>query len=186
MRIILIVGAPGSGKSTIARRLAEELGIYQLIGTDTIREILRQVIKKTDCPTLHTSAILACENAPPNEDKMVWGFIKQAEDVKPGIKAVLERSIKENKDVIIEGIHPIPGLISDNDFKQIVIKISSEKQHLKQLDAQGTHRSHYKIGNFKKARAFQDFLISEAKKFKATVIENESVENSVKSIIESL
>ncbi|MFH1849074.1 MAG: AAA family ATPase [archaeon] len=59
MIAILIAGAPGTGKSTVAQMLADRLGIHRVIGTDTIREIMRCCISSKKCPVLHTSAILA-------------------------------------------------------------------------------------------------------------------------------
>ncbi|MFC2154448.1 AAA family ATPase [Candidatus Altiarchaeota archaeon] len=186
MNVIFVTGAPGSGKTSVSSELAKELSIHQLIGTDTIREILRNSVSKEDCPTLHTSAILCCDQTPSGEDEMIWGFEKQALDVKPGIEAVVKRSIKEGKDLILEGIHLIPGLVQLEDenvsFIHVVLSVASEDQHLKQLTGQGESRSSYKIENFKKARAFQEYLVEKAKEHGALVVDNDSI-NQIVAII---
>lgn len=185
MKTILICGAPGTGKSSVAQKLARELGIHQVIGTDTIREVARSYSTKEERPSLYTSAILYSDQAPEGEDKMIWGFHKQAEDVAPGISAVLTRSEKEDKDVIIEGIHPIPQLFSETENKNyifITLKVTLEEKHLTQLAGQGSERSSYKIENFKKARAFQDYLIQQAEKTNIHVVENESLDQAVQTI----
>ncbi len=182
MKIILICGAPGSGKSTVAQKLAQQLEISQLIGSDTIREIARSYSTKENTPSLYTSAILYSNDNTLQKDSLIWGFKKQAEDLRSGMLAVIRRSEKENKDLILEGIHPIPGLLNNN-FIQVVLTIPSEGQHHKQLLAQGDDRSSYKIDNFKKARAFQDYLIEQAKIAEGHIIENESIYDAVKKII---
>lgn len=190
IKIIFIAGAPGSGKSTIASLVAKKLGIHQAVSTDAIREILRSAIPKEKCPTLHTSAILACDDAPGGEDKMTWGFEEQARNVLPGIKAIVERSIKEKKDLILEGIHLIPGLVhihnEDTLFRQFVLTVNSEEKHKIQLSGQGDSRSSYKISNFEKARAFQNLLIEKVHENKFIMIENDNIEHVVDMIQENM
>jgi len=188
-RVILVTGSPGSGKSTVAHALAKKLGIYHVIGTDTIREILRACISKEKCPTLHNSAIMLSDLAPHGEDKMIWGFKKQALDVKPGIDAVVKRSIKEGKDIILDGIHLIPGIIEkpkDAQYIHIVLKVTDEERHIKQLTGQAESRSSYKIENLQKARAFQDYLLNMAKENNALVLERTTVEKDVQEILKYL
>ena len=181
---MLIAGAPGSGKSTLALALAKKLGIHQLIGTDTIREVLRSCINADKCPTLHTSAILACDLAPKGSDKMTWGFERQAIDVKPGIDAVIKRAEKEGKDLILEGIHLLPGLYKiDDNTLHILLTVPDEEQHLKQLIGQGNSRSTYKVDNFRKARAFQDYLSNKAREHDVLIIKNVTLKKTIDDIV---
>lgn len=186
MKAIIICGAPGTGKTTIALGLAQKYGIYQLIGTDTIREIARKYSSKEKTPSLYTSAILfSRQNAGP-----LWGFQKQAQDMKEGMTAVLHRSAKEDKDIILEGIHPIPGIFSfshqDSQIFHIVLAVTSEIKHRLQISGQGSHRSEYKIDNFEKARAYQKFLLQQAALFHAVVIENETIESTLEKLSQVL
>src|SRR5207253_981951 len=52
--IILIGGATGVGKSTVATQLAGRLGITRIIPTDAIREVMRSMFSEALMPTLHT------------------------------------------------------------------------------------------------------------------------------------
>ena len=61
--IILLGGASGIGKSSLALELAHILGIQQVIGTDTIREIMKNVIAPNLIPALHYSSYEAWRSA---------------------------------------------------------------------------------------------------------------------------
>src|SRR3989344_4571045 len=50
-RIVLIGGSPTAGKSYTARKIAEELKL-PWISTDTIREQMREIVRKEDYPVL--------------------------------------------------------------------------------------------------------------------------------------
>jgi 2-phosphoglycerate kinase len=177
MKITLITGAPGVGKSYFAEKLAKERGCYSVISSDTVREIMRVSIPRTEnSEVLHRSAILAGELAPDGEDQYLWGFQEQARMVKPGIEAVITQAIKQNRDTIIEGIHLIPGLFESDDSKyeleHIVLTVSDSKIHEQRIVGQGDNRSSYKLENFTKARKFQDYLRELAKQNNTEVIEN--------------
>ena len=57
--VILIGGATGVGKSTIATQLAARLGIVRFVATDAIREVMRSMFSPELMPTLHTSSFEA-------------------------------------------------------------------------------------------------------------------------------
>ena len=44
-------------------------------------------------------------------DRLISGFCIQAQQVSVGVKAVVDRAIKERTSMIIEGIHLLPGRI---------------------------------------------------------------------------
>ncbi len=183
---IFINGAPGTGKSTITKLLAKELGIYTTFGSDTIREILRSNTTPESHPVLHTSAILACDWAPDGQDKMLWGFHEQAKDVKPGIMAILKRAQKEDFSFIIEGIH-----LYAEFFKQIVeadvfhftIAVPDPEEYKKRILGQSEDRSSYKLENFEKAVKFQEYLLEQAKTNNSHIINNIDLETSIAEIL---
>ncbi|MBD3280987.1 AAA family ATPase [Candidatus Dojkabacteria bacterium] len=189
MKIVLVSGAPGSGKSTIASAIAKKLGIYQTLGTDSIREVLRYVIPEEESPSLHTSAI-KIEEPYRNYPMETVGFMRQADDVKPGIEAIIKRSIKEEKDLILEGIHLIPGeyeISAQVEFKNIIVVVD-ENDHKKYLLGQREDRSSYKLENFQKARAFQEYLVNKVEGLEnSLIVENngdiEKVEELVGNIL---
>lgn len=181
---IIIVGAPGTGKSTLANELAKKLGITLALGTDTIREVLRRAIEPEDSLTLHQSAITAVSSDPEYKNSLTWGFEQQAREVAPGIEAVLSRAHKEGYPLIIEGIHPIPGYFQAPQgmaIKQIIVTVGDQNQHMDQIAGQGEARASYKLADFHKARAFQDYLVKNAPP-NALVVDNQSLPDTITSI----
>ena len=111
--VILIGGATGVGKSTIATQLAARLGIVRVVATDAIREVMRAMLSPELMPTLHVSSFQAdrrCGSPPTRTaDALVLGFREQTAAVSVGINALIERAAAEGTSIVIEGAHVVPG-----------------------------------------------------------------------------
>ena len=57
--IVLIGGATGTGKSTVATEVAHRLGITRVTSTDFIRQTMRAFFSKEFMPTIHYSSFEA-------------------------------------------------------------------------------------------------------------------------------
>lgn len=139
--VICIGGAPGVGKSTVATRLAVRLGITRVVTTDTIREVLRTVAPPTLLPELHVSSFESTDG-----DWSTTGsaaFDRQARAVVAATIAVATRLVGERRDAILEGVHLLPGLVSeaitDHEMRPIVVErilvLDDEELHRSQLSA---------------------------------------------------
>ncbi|ALV61775.1 2-phosphoglycerate kinase [Thermococcus sp. 2319x1] len=191
--IILLGGATGVGKSTLATELAFRLGIRTVIGTDTVREVMRKIISKELLPSLHTSSFLAwreLRNLPKDVDPLIYGFESQVRYVTVGINAVVERSYKEGFNTIIEGIHLVPGYITLNDrsFMYLITVRNSEA-----LEARFYERARYSlrpaeyyVKNIDNIMRIQEYLIEKAKEYGIPIIENIELEQSINSIMNNL
>ena len=114
--IILIGGASGVGTSSMAFELASRLGLKNLISTDMIREVMRKIVSKDLNPVIHKSSFDAHESIRTPSirvDSVIEGYISHVDVVNVGIEAIIERSIKEGISIIIEGVHVVPGFISE-------------------------------------------------------------------------
>ncbi|MEO7836999.1 MAG: hypothetical protein ABIS21_05105 [Acidimicrobiales bacterium] len=137
--VVLIGGATGVGKSTIATMLASRLGMTRVIPTDAIREVMRAMLTDQLMPTLHTSSFDAARlvryPVPRGADPTVIGFREQAAAVAVGIEALIARAADEGTDLIVEGAHLVPGFVDEARVKgravvvPIVVTVDDEERH---------------------------------------------------------
>ena len=189
---ILLGGATGVGKSTIATELAFRLGIRTIIGTDTIREVLRRVIAKELLPDIHVSSFMAGDvvNAPKGIDPLIYGFETQVKHVSVGVKAVIERSRREGLNALIEGIHIVPGFVElrENEFMYIITVPSSEHllAHFYDRARYSVRGAERYVKNADRIMSIQEYLVEKAKEHGIPVVENVELERTVSEIMEDL
>jgi 2-phosphoglycerate kinase len=141
--VILLGGATGVGKSTIATMLAARLGITRVIPTDAIREVMRASFTEEIYPTLHTSSFDAARLVrvplPRSADPVIIGFREQASAVSVGINALMQRAVAEGTDLIVEGAHVVPGFIDPKRFHGEALVVPM----VVTVDDEELHRSHF-------------------------------------------
>ncbi|MDQ1373127.1 MAG: 2-phosphoglycerate kinase [Actinomycetota bacterium] len=143
--IILLGGATGVGKSTVATMLANRLGITRVIPTDAIREVMRSMFSEHLMPTLHTSSFdaarLVRSPIPRSADPVIIGFREQAAAVAVGIEALIARAVDEGTDLIVEGAHVVPGFLDRDRFahQAVVVPLTIT------VDDEELHRSHFAV-----------------------------------------
>jgi 2-phosphoglycerate kinase len=190
--VVLIGGATGVGKSTIASLLASRLGITRVIPTDAIREVMRGMLTKELMPTLHTSSFAAessiTQPLPRSADKAIIGFREQVQVVAVGINALIRRAVVEKTDVVIEGAHCCPGFVEMPDFSEavavhMVIAIDSERLHrshfaFRSRESGRRPADHY-LKHFSNIRKIQRYIRNLALRSGVGVIESYDVEGTV-------
>ena len=137
--VVLLGGSAGVGKSTIATMLATRLGIHRVVPTDAVREVMRAMFSPDLMPSLQGSSYevghLLPHPLPDEADPVIIGFGEQASAVAVGIEALLARAAAEGSDLIIEGVHVVPGFVDLARFKgrvvvvPVVITVEDEEQH---------------------------------------------------------
>ncbi len=194
--IILIGGATGVGKSKLAAELAGILEINRMASTDSIREVMRKMISKELVPSIHVSSYEAGDviykfGEMEKEQKILYGFLDQTEKVLTGIEAVINRAIKENVSLIVEGIHLIPGIFDKLKDKAHVIHLilttldeEIHKSRFKSRERISQRTSKRYLRNFKAIRLIQDYLYKTATEKAIPIVENIDFDQTREKAIE--
>src|SRR5690348_10475309 len=108
--VLLVGGATGTGKSSVATEVAHRLGITRVTSTDFIRETMRAFFSEQFMPTIHYSSFEAGRAArEDDENPVLSGFLDQTRNVLVGMGAVIERALSERWSIVLEGVHLVPG-----------------------------------------------------------------------------
>ena len=176
--ILLLGGATGCGKSTVATEVAHRLGIIRTQSTDMLREVMRMMIPERLLPTLHTSSFNAWRKLPgldeskPSVELIIMGYKHQAEMVSVPCEAVIQRALREKVSLILEGIHISPPLLQrisgrrDAVIVPIMLAVLKPDQLRNQLEGRGVvapdRESSQYLANFNHIWELQSYLLSEA------------------------
>ena len=196
--IIYLGGASGTGKSVMSTFLAGRLGINKITGTDTIREIMRLVFKRDLLPSLYNSSSKAGIGMPKTlekNDRLIGGFCLQAQQVSVGVKAVVDRAIKERTSMIIEGIHLLP--IMEHAIKEgtkrayhipITLSLLNEKHHKDRFLERGKgnelRKKEFYLRSFENIRTIHDFFNFESEKNEIDVVDNEDFDETTNTLMQ--
>ncbi len=199
--IVYIGGVGGAGKSSLATELASRLNILMVTGTDTIRQIMRMVFTEQIMPALHRSSFEASSNQ--EEDlnlltegnEVITGFMTQSIKVNVGVRAVINRAVKENINMIIEGVHLLPSLIPFSEFADqayhipVVISVDDEKTHHARFNERQRSSSRkaerYKM-KFNRIREIHDYFVTVAKEEKVPVINNVDFDHAINKLVQTV
>ena len=194
--VILIGSASGIGKSTIAAELAKQLHIKHLIESDFIRAVVRGIIGKEYAPALHSSSYDAYKhlrNKSRYEDYnelVSSGFDEHASYVIPALEKIIQRAITDYDDIIIEGVHLVPGLIDTDQFREYAniyffILSSDEESHKERFVKRAIQiqRGGKQLDFFKENRIIHNHLLRQAEKNDVDVIKAESIDKTLDSIL---
>ncbi|MBS3908095.1 MAG: 2-phosphoglycerate kinase [Actinobacteria bacterium] len=189
--IILIGGTTGVGKSTIATTLAHRLGITHIVATDALREVMRTVLSEELIPALHESTFLAYKaiNRPIEGDPLVAGFREQTKVVAVGVRAVVDRAIKEGLNMVIEGVHVVPGFIrsrlSENAvIIPLIITVDNEELHrshfyVRDAQTEGSRPYERYRDNFESIRRIGDYIVDLAHEYDIPVLVSHSLDKTI-------
>ncbi len=189
--VILIGGATGTGKSTVATEIAYKLGITRLTSTDSIRQTLRAFFSHEFMPTIHYSSFSAGEAIPDADDPLVAGFLEQSRNVLVGVNASIERALQEGWSIIFEGVHLVPGLLPAQLEGALVcpcvLTIEDEDEHARHFFSRnaGSERplASY-LDHFAEIRRLQSFIVGRAEREGIPVIRNVSAEQASAQVID--
>jgi 2-phosphoglycerate kinase len=198
--ILLIGGATGVGKSTLATILATRLNITRVASSDAIREVMRATVSDKLIRPIRGSSYNAYENLtlpPSGVNPVVLGFREQVMAVIVGVEAIVSRSILEKNDIIIEGAHVVPGYFDCSlhnkkaIIQQVVISVPDREMHKEHfskrtLETQGSRPVKRYINNIDKIHMIQEYIEELARENGVPIIENYNLDDTVNSVLEIL
>src|SRR5918992_1658264 len=196
--VVLNGGATGVGTSTLAADVARRLNIQSVVGTDSIREVLRRAISPDLLPILHKSSYAIQPEdlrVPVEEEEMVlFGFREQASQVAVGVEAIVDRGLKEGTNLVIEGVHLVPEVIlgryrDHSNVCPLVVYLSDEHVHRSRfyIRALGTamrRPAEEYIAYFKEIRQIHDYIVESASRTGVQKVENVSIEHTSDAAVE--
>lgn len=198
--LLLIGGTAGSGKSTIATKLAQRIEKARLQSTDMLREVMRMLIPERLLPALHTSSFNAGQALPGwrrdggDDNKLLTeGYCAQAELVSLACEAVIRRALKERVSLILEGVHVQPGFLqripnnTDVVVVPVMLAILKPAQLGRLIQVRGKRvpdrRSERYLEHFDAIWGLQTFLLSEADRAGIPIVANDNEEKAIEQIM---
>ncbi len=198
--IILVAGAVGTGKSTLATELAYRLGIRKVSSTDMIRETMRTVLSPALVPGLHDHSfrgmIQGHEVLSDPRERVLAGYRQQAKQVEVGVRGVIRRAIRENQSMIIEGVHlmpPFERLLPPGTKAYtagVVLAVAHPEEHRGRFESravrQPSRRKDTYLDAFQSVRWIHDDLVAVAEDCEALVLPTDELRATLTSVVEYL
>jgi 2-phosphoglycerate kinase len=201
---VLLGGSSGAGKTTVAVEVARRLEISRVIGTDSIRQIMRLMFSKDLMPEIHCStydAYQILERDPgggPSDfrARLLAGYREQAQKIAVGVQALLDRALEENASMLIEGANLLPGTLDLDRYRDrahvIFIVMAS-------LDAE-QYRAHFTtravreqqrapdryLPHFDAILAIQDHILAQAELYELPIIDNVQLDETILAVVRSV
>ena len=202
--IVLIGGSTGVGKSTIGAQVAQRLGIVRMISTDVIRQAMRAFFSENLMPSVHYSSYEAglAVRMPvgPDVDAGLLGFMEQVENVSVGVRAIIDRAIKERTSLVMEGVHMVPGMLGlgpaeegvpDALLLPLVVSVQDEALHrshflVREQQTSGKRALVRYLEGFGEIRKIQAFILERAETEGTLVVDNVNIDDTVGMVMDAL
>ena len=188
--IVLIGGATGTGKSTVATEVAYRLGITRVTSTDFVRQTMRAFLTHDFMPSIHSSSF----EVPPEEHGLgtVEGFVEQTRNVLIGVRGVIDRALQEGWSLVLEGVHLVPGMLPPVEGALVVhcvLAIEDPDLHTSHFWVRDAHSEGLRpvqkyVDAIVDIRKLQDFILEQARFAGVPIVENGSIELSIGTVME--
>jgi 2-phosphoglycerate kinase len=195
--ILLLGGATGTGKSSVATDVAYRLGITRVTSTDFVRQTMRAFFSREFMPAVHYSSFEAgramAEEDADGSEAVLDGFVQQTRDVLVGVQASIDRALEEGWSMVLEGVHLVPGMlpreIEGALVVQCVLGIADAEAHashfwIRDTDSDGMRPYEKYLDSFDDIRLVQAYIFGRSRKHGVPVIENGNIEDAIAEVME--
>jgi 2-phosphoglycerate kinase len=192
--VLLVGGATGTGKSSVATEAAHRLGITRVTSTDFIRQTIRAYFSRDFMPSVHYSSFEAGESVADDvTDPTLAGFLDQTRNVLVGVRAAIDRALTEGWSMVLEGIHLVPGMLPRAIDGTLVVhavlhieSVEVHRTHFHVRDAAtgGIRPMHRYLSRLDDIRRIQDDLVERAERAGVPVIESTNPERAIADVME--
>jgi len=187
--VLLVGGATGTGKSTVATEAAHRLGITRVTSTDFIRQTIRAYFPRAEMPSVHVSSFEAGRDSQSTET----GFLDQTRRVLVGVEASIDRAMNEGWSMAIEGVHLVPGLvpaaIDGALLVHAVLRVDDLDEHashfvLRDSSTGGERPLEKYLEGLDEIRALQEIIVERALSHDVPVIESSSIGHATTALLD--
>jgi 2-phosphoglycerate kinase len=191
--ILLVGGATGTGKSTVATEIAYRLGITRVTSTDFVRQTMRAFFSQDFMPSIHYSSFEAGRSREEDPEGVLHGFLDQTRNVLVGVRAAIDRVLQEGWSMVLEGVHLVPGMVPAEIegalVVQFVLAIEDVEAHashfwLRDSTTGGVRAFDRYLDALGDIREIQDYIVERADKVGVPVIENANIETAIARAME--
>lgn len=190
--VLLLGGASGTGKTTLANTLVQELGLVHHVSTGFVREVARAVMPPDQARMLggFTFDAWRLMGKPARDGHGVFaGALAQASLLQPAIEACIRRSLAEGASLVLEGAHVLPGLFDTGALGVSLLCILDvpHRETLVQRALGPTHsRRHLSQEQLASIIELQDACVQAARRYGIPVVENTDFAHAVAQVKELL
>jgi 2-phosphoglycerate kinase len=194
--LLLLGGAAGVGKTSLAQEVAHRLGISRVASTDAIRQVMRIMLSPELVPAIHASSYDAYRVVPevlPGEDPVIAGFRVQASTVSVGVRAMMDRAVAENTSMILDGVSVVPGILDLQSYAEVahviflVVTTLDEEAFRSRFAARARDAAlrppHRYLESLDAILRIQDYLLELAESHEIPIVDNVTFDASVLSIL---
>ena len=192
--VVALGGSSGVGKSTVSLQAADRLGISVVISTDQVRAVIRSVVNPGLIPALSQSSFSAAKMLRSNlsGNRLLFAFEEQARIVQQGTLALARRSVKEGQQVMLNGVHIVPGLIeSIPDFPMFVyvLTVGTTAEHrgrFIQRFLDGDRKPTEYLERMDAIRELDAYIVEQCERHGVPVIRSTTFEQTVLDVMDAV
>ena len=197
--ILLLGGAAGVGKTTLALEVAHRLGIARVLSSDSVRQIMRLMLSPELAPAIHGSSYDAYKHFAPDmlgDDPVIEGFRAQTQTVAVGVRASIDRAISENANTVLDGVSIVPGVIDLEAYEEladvvmlVVATLDTEayaSRFERRAAGQARRSAHRYVENLEAILHIQDHFLEAAERHGVPIVDNVSIDHAALRIIRYL